>query len=150
MMKNSRKYFLDNIKFEKIVPNLSNVFKGANVDTLIYVGKKSLERNNISIYDLNESSEAKINVLNQSNFLNSDNFVFSVNIDSNKSGLISKIQNDTKPLSKYFDITRGVNPYDSYTGQSQEIIKSKAYHSTSKKDNTFVPEIRGKHIDRYY
>ena len=52
-------------------------------------------------------------------------------------------------LGDLFDITRGINPYDKYTGQSEEVIKNKEYHSDFKKNNTFVPELRGKHIDRF-
>jgi len=33
--------------------------------------------------------------------------------------------------------------------QAKEIIETKAYHSTYKKDDTFVPELRGKHVSRY-
>src|SRR5699024_5609652 len=36
-----------------------------------------------------------------------------------------------------------------YRGQSKEVIKSKAYHASFKKDDTFVPELRGKHIKRF-
>src|SRR5699024_1750598 len=46
-------------------------------------------------------------------------------------------------------ITRGVNPYDKYRGQSQEVIQNKAYHASEKKDETFVPELRGKHVQRF-
>jgi hypothetical protein len=56
----------------------------------------------------------------------------------------------SSPLSDFFEITRGINPYDIYTGQSKETIESKAYHSDHKKDKTFVPEIRGKHANRYF
>lgn len=48
-----------------------------------------------------------------------------------------------------FDITRGINPYDALTGQSQDIIKSRAYHSTFKKDETFVPELKGRHVSPF-
>ena len=64
-------------------------------------------------------------------------------------GLIDQIKENTVEIDKIFDITRGINPYDVYTGQAKEIIVSKAYHSDYKKDETFVPELRGKHVSRY-
>lgn len=43
-----------------------------------------------------------------------------------------------------------MNPYDRARGQSAEIISNQAYHATFKKDETFVPEIRGRHVGRYF
>jgi len=63
MMKNSRKFFLENIKFEIILPNLVNVLKGASVDTLIFVGKNSSLRNGTSIYELINESSIEMNVV---------------------------------------------------------------------------------------
>ena len=63
--------------------------------------------------------------------------------------IFEKIENQSVALNSMCDITRGVNPYDKYRGQSQEIIKNKLYHADFKKDVTFVPELRGKHINRY-
>jgi hypothetical protein len=46
-------------------------------------------------------------------------------------------------LSELFEITRGINPYDALRGQSKRRLKLVLINANFK-DDTFVPEIRGK------
>ena len=45
--------------------------------------------------------------------------------------IVNKVSNSGKPLSDYFATSQGLIAYDKYQGQSQEIIKSRAYHFDS-------------------
>jgi restriction endonuclease S subunit len=76
--------------------------------------------------------------------------VFDVEMDSESASIIQKIRTNTNPLQVICDITRGVNPYDKARGQSEDIISNRVYHANNKKDDTFVPEIRGKDIKPYH
>jgi hypothetical protein len=53
-------------------------------------------------------------------------------------------------LGDIADFTLGITPYDKYTGHSQEVIKSRAFHSTEKIDETYKPLITGENITRYF
>lgn len=45
--------------------------------------------------------------------------------------IVNKVSNSGKPLSNYFVTSQGLIAYDKYRGQSQEVIKSRAYHFDS-------------------
>lgn len=45
--------------------------------------------------------------------------------------IVNKVSNSGKPLSNYFVTSQGLIAYDKYQGQSQEVIKSRAYHFDS-------------------
>jgi adenine-specific DNA-methyltransferase len=149
MFSNCREYLLKSISFEIIFPNLESVFREASVDTLIFIAKKEVSDSDIKVFQFrNQVSEFKHSV-NQKRFENNDRFVFDVETNNNFYSIIEKIRSKSVRLESVSEIARGVNPYDKYRGQSEEIIKSKAYHSTGKKDKTFLPEIRGKHVNSY-
>ena len=63
--------------------------------------------------------------------------------------ILLKIESQSKLLKSICKITRGINPYDKYRGQSANIIASRAYHAHYKKDDTFLPELRGEDVQRY-
>lgn len=45
--------------------------------------------------------------------------------------IVNKVSNSGKPLSNYFVTSQGLIAYDKYQGQSQEVIKNRAYHFDS-------------------
>ena len=63
--------------------------------------------------------------------------------------LLSKIQENTIPLSSYVETSLGITPYDKAKGHSKELIKQRLFHSSEKKDESFVPLISGKNILPY-
>ena len=145
-----RKHVLEKLFFKKIIPNLDNVFPDASVDTLIFVALKSSKKNTeIEIGQFKASIYSKKHVVDQNRFYKNQKKIFDVEISKDLESIFDKIEKVSTDLSQISRITRGVNPYDKYRGQSQEIIRNKAYHSTYQKNKTFVPEIRGKHVNRY-
>ena len=150
MFDKCRSFVLNNLFIEKIIPNLDNVFTDASVDTLIFVASKSNLRNeNVEIGEFVKTNYRKKHNINQNRFLKNDKFIFDVEISEESESVFNKIEKQCARLTDICEITRGINPYDKYRGQSEEVIKNKLYHSDYKKDNTFVPEIRGKHVNRY-
>ncbi|MFG6686235.1 Eco57I restriction-modification methylase domain-containing protein [Mariniflexile sp. HNIBRBA6329] len=150
MFDKSRAYFLDNLNFKLIIPNLENIFIDASVDTLIFIAYKTKSLNTkLEIGHFIERSYFKKHDTKQTRFLNNPKFIFDVEISEEAESIFEKVNLFSKKLTEVSDITRGVNPYDKYRGQSEEVIKNKIYHAEYKKDETFVPEIRGKHVDRY-
>jgi type I restriction-modification system DNA methylase subunit len=150
MFGSCREFLARNLKFTIIIPNLDNVFEEASVDTLVYVGVKGQsEKNTIEIGEFNHTSYSKKHSVQQERFLENDKFIFNVEVDDQSLEIFKKIDEKSIRLADVCDITRGINPYDKYRGQSAEVIKNKLYHADFKKDDTFVPELRGKHINRY-
>jgi adenine-specific DNA-methyltransferase len=147
-MGKTRKYFLNNFQAISINPNISKAFEEAQVDTLIVLSHKTSMVSSLdtttSIWSFNNENQVEVkHKINQEYFRGNQSFVFDVEVNSKQRKLIKKIRNLSTNLDSIFEITRGVNPYDKYRGQSQEIIKSKAYHSQTKKDDTFTAEWQG-------
>ena len=151
MMSDCRKFVVENLKLTSIIPNLENVFAEASVDTMIFIGfkNKSHSNNEISIDEfINKELKIKHNV-NQQRFLTNKNFLFDVEINDDILPIIDKMNSNIISIGELFDVTRGINPYDRNTGQTAETISTRAYHSEIKKDETFVPELKGMHASRY-
>ncbi len=150
MFDKCRLFVLENLSFNKIIPNLDNIFTDASVDTLIFIAFKSQIKNNaIDIGCFNNLEYIEKHAVDQSRFLANDKFIFDVEIAKEAEPIFTKINNNSTKLCDISSVTRGINPYDKYRGQDPEIIKNKLYHSDHAKDETFVPEIRGKHVNRY-
>jgi len=151
-MQKTREFVLRSLMILEINPNISKAFEDAQVDTLIVIATNSNESvGQIKIWNYDEKNQPiKLHSKEQSSFKLNEGYILDVEVNAELKRTLMKLRNNSKYLSDEFEITRGVNPYDKYRGQSQEIIKSKAYHSSFKKDHTFQPELRGKHISIYH
>jgi REP element-mobilizing transposase RayT len=150
MFDKCRSFVLNNLYFDIIIPNLENIFTDASVDTLIFIASKSKFFNKeIEIGVFVGTNYRKKHNVNQKRFFENDKFIFDVEISAKSESIFKKIEKQCIRLSEISEVTRGINPYDKYRGQSPDIIKNKLYHSNYIKDRTFVPEIRGKHVNRY-
>ncbi len=148
-MQKTRKYVLDNLKFDSINPNISKAFEEAQVDTLIFIASKRNKKGEINIWTFDDKEPSPRHLISQEVFLENEGFVFDLEVNPMIRSIIKKVRSKSKILEADFEITRGVNPYDKYRGQSEDIISSKAYHSSLKRDETFKPELRGKHVSTF-
>ncbi|WP_298246107.1 TaqI-like C-terminal specificity domain-containing protein [uncultured Christiangramia sp.] len=148
-MSHCRKYILENLDLSTLIPNLENVFPDASVDTLILVAKKDAPFGKVDIVNFIDKQIVYKHPIDQLRFYKNEGYIFDVEISENILPIIRKVRNDVIEVGAIMDVTRGVNPYDKYTGQSAEVIKERAYHSNFKKDESFVPELKGKHISSY-
>ena len=149
MFSQCRHFLIESVSFEVIIPNLDKIFEDASVDTMIFSAKKASIKNDISIGEFVDNSYRIKHKVSQSRFLDNDRYVFDIEINNDALSIFKKIKDSSILLTEICDITRGINPYDKYRGQSEDVIKNKLYHSEYQKDETFVPEIRGKHVFRY-
>lgn len=62
--------------------------------------------------------------------------------------VIKRLEENSEELGELYSTVRGVGPYH-HSVQDDEVIDSRAYHADHKKDDTFVPELKGKHLSRY-
>ncbi|MDD3194483.1 MAG: TaqI-like C-terminal specificity domain-containing protein, partial [Paludibacter sp.] len=149
MMSECRKFILTNLGLEEIIPNLGNVFPDASVDTMIFVGSKNMDNDKINISEFKDSVIQFKHQISKERITKNLGFVFDVEVSEKILPIMLKMKDNTSTVESLFDIIRGINPYDIYTGQTKEIIEARAYHASFKKDETFVPELKGKHVGRY-
>jgi hypothetical protein len=72
--------------------------------------------------------------------------------------VITRLERNSLPLSSFCKLNRGVHAYrtDGYGKskfskgpQTKRDRDERSYHSTSKLNSTYFPEVKGKHLDRY-
>lgn len=149
MMSECRKFILANLDMRVLVPNLENVFADASVDTMIFTAIRQGLTNNTIIAEFKNHEICYRHSVSQKRFLENDSSIFDVEVSEEVLPIINKMNSEIKLVGELFDVTRGINPYDKYRGQSPEVIKTRAYHADHKKDDTFVPELKGLHTSRY-
>ena len=146
-----RKFILENTRILTVVYCPKETF-GIGVETAIIILKKSKDHNRNSIGVFKYDKFAKLQVIGkvpQSSLLDGKEYRLNFRFTKNIRDIINKIESDTLPLSELSEITRGVNAYDKYRGQSQDIIINRKYHSDHKVDESYVPELKGKNVSRY-
>lgn len=151
-----RVFLLNQSKIVEINQFPNNVFEDATVDTInIFLEKKIIpESYQIRILTSNKISNIlKIENLEKEIFVSIDSWrntkVFNLKYDERINQILLKLRTKTIPLNQICDLSVGVQAYDSYAGQSNDIIDNRIYHCETKKDNTFVKELNGKDINRY-
>ncbi len=149
MMSECRKFLLQNLDIHLMTPSLDNVFPDASVDTMIFIGSKQKIGDKTEISEFRNQELFYRHTVNQARFLENDGYIFDVEVSEKVLPIVQKMQTEISFVGELFDVIRGINPYDKYTGQSQEIIKTRAYHADYPKGETFVPELKGLHTSRY-
>lgn len=130
-----------------------NVFKKAQVRTVIKYGIKNILKNyDLKYYNFDSENE-KFNYNNKKSIKdllkNDKKWLFMMRFTEIQENLIEKIAAKGSPLLKEFDVSQGLIPYDKYQGHSPEIIKNRIWHSNFKKDNTYKPELKGEDVKSY-
>ncbi|MBL0309095.1 MAG: N-6 DNA methylase [Bacteroidetes bacterium] len=156
--KSLRKFILNNYFIKEIIWLPDMVFKNAQVNTLIStIQRRASGKTVIKIYDtqdLNELPQIE-NLIEQKKFIDSDYYIgiFENNIDQD---LLEKILSVSQPLKTISRPCSGYNPYEVGSGKAPngkphtlETVKTKPYHSETKKGEDWKPEIVGRDLIRY-
>jgi hypothetical protein len=120
------------------------VFDEAVVNTLSFQLEKAVPTNELLII----KDSAKF-LTDKFEWVDEENFKIEFKVSPEEKRLLKKIKSKSAFLSKFGDVIQGITPYDSYQGQSKEIIESKAYHFSFKKDKTCGKWLDGKNLNRY-
>ena len=156
-----RKFLFENHTLLDIV-ELFNVFPTAVVEPAITIFKKALPKDNdtlevISIPRKTNLAETFITdgiktEFRQKDLREREGYIFNYKATEEEKRIIEKIRQISKPLSKYFQVTTGVKPYQKGKGnpsQTAEIVKNKPFEGYMKHDDSWKPYIRGKNIEKY-
>ncbi len=141
--KTYRKWITHNNNILQIALPRAKVFD-ADVDCLIAVCSQKQPNEREIATEIYKISVQTLN-LEEKVLLPTDGEEFPL---SGHSKLLSKIMWMSLPLKDNCTTGRGIGAYH-HSKHSQEIIKSRAFHASFKKDDTFLPELGGNNIGRY-
>lgn len=155
-----RASLLDEVTLKKIVRLPDNVFQNVKVETIILIYQKKKETTKKSNCEvIIYPRETTINAINKENNVQVSNFnqkiwetknnVINISTNTFLIKLLSKIEEETKPLIDVCDFSLGLTPYDKYKGHTKNQIEERVFHSKIKKNATFKPLLSGENIIRY-
>ncbi len=154
-----RKFLFDNNTMCRIV-EVYNVFPTAIVEPVITVFKKKAPANEeftsiciprktkLSSTFLNEGIEA---TFTQADLKKDSQYIFNYR-SSKKEQAICEAMKISPRLDTLFDVMTGAKPYQVGKGnppQTKADVDAKLYTGFEKKDDSWIPYIRGKYIERY-
>ena len=149
-----RKMLLDDMT--TIIKLPDDVFEDATVETIIFEFRKESSVNEVDtiVYKKDEKinylDDLRKKIISKSNWKQNDNYNFNIYVNTEQFELLQKIPKDSVDLGKISDFTLGITPYDKYKGHSQELIKSRGFHSDTKESDIYKPLINGGNIERYF
>jgi type I restriction-modification system DNA methylase subunit len=149
-----RKLLLDDMT--RIVKLPDDVFEDATVETIIFEFRKDYSNDKVNTIVYNKSEkisyvdDLRTKEISKANWKQNENWNFNIYVSPEQFELLQKIPSNSVELETIADFTLGITPYDKYKGHSQEIIKSRAFHSKTKDGEEYKPLISGGNIERYY
>jgi hypothetical protein len=139
-----REIIIKNNDLKRLYIHGDGMFEEAIVNTLSFQIQKQMPSELIEIY-----FDASFNIINKFNELDEDTLKLDFKINKHQKNIINKIKNNSNKLSHFGEVIQGITPYDSYSGQSKDIIKNRAYHFDYNANDTCVKWLDGKNISRY-
>jgi len=134
-----------------------DIFDEATVRTIIFQFQKEGAHNRLYYRRTNElesfeqlKNRAVENIDRETALANNQNWSLIFKLDKSILKLNSKIKNTSVSLNSVFpEISQGLIAYDKYKGQSEEIIKNRAYHTLKKTKETHKKWLYGGDVKRY-
>ena len=149
MLEPIRKYMLENARFEEFISMPSNTFEEANVDTVITSYRKGEKNENVRIIRFFEYQFIHVDFANQLDWISSQGASINIYLTKEVSGLIQKIEQNSILLGNFSNIIRGVGVYHKRVGHTKEFIELDPYQSSTKKDDSFIPYLRGRNLNKW-
>ncbi|WP_417237670.1 Eco57I restriction-modification methylase domain-containing protein [Bizionia sp.] len=140
----------------KIIKLPEKVFDDATVETVIVEFQKSVSFDFCSTIayskneSLNEIENSLIYLVPKKSWQVYEEPKFNIYISQDILKVLNLVNSKGIPLNEISEFALGITPYDKYKGHSQELIKSKAFHSDSKISDLYKPLIKGKNITPYF
>jgi type I restriction-modification system DNA methylase subunit len=138
-----------------IVKLPDGVFEDAIVETIIFEFRKdaNIDKIDVIVYPKDERisfiDDRNKRAIDKSGWKKNTDVNYNIFVSVEQSKILSKIKQETKTLDEIADFSLGITPYDKYQGHSIETIKSRAFHSVNKIDDTYKPLISGANITRF-
>lgn len=149
--KKLRKYILDNCTVDTIVECGTKVFKEASVEVLIYIFHEKSKKPQFG--RLMDKQVVLLNNFNPDLFYKNYNYNFTVTLSQSGLKIHQFIKEESVPLGSLSKVMGGIKEYQVGKGKPKQTKKDKQqsrFNSNIKRDDTFVKEVRGKHIYPYF
>lgn len=148
-----RFFMLSNFQFNEIVNTPIGVFPDATVDTIIFnVSNKNYKNNNVIISQVENQKIKFTHKTNQMIFLKNENYNIDLFSGNEIKQIISKIEENSIKLESICDMSSGIKEYETGKGTPSQIKEDKIrqkFNAKFKKDNTFLPHIKGRDLKNY-
>jgi type I restriction-modification system DNA methylase subunit len=144
-----RQFMLRNARFEEIVSMPSNTFVEANVDTVITTYRKGAINEKVRLIKCYESQFTQTGVGSQLDWIQSQGSSINIFLTNEIGSFIQKIEKGSEYLGSFSTIIRGVGVYHKRVGHTKEFIELDPYQSAIKKDDTFIPYLRGRNLGKW-
>jgi adenine-specific DNA-methyltransferase len=154
--KGLRKFILNNFDLNILINlNKKLVFENAGVEACIFQISKQMSTKFVILgNDVVSNSQY---VYDKELWLNQENYVIGFSDNPQIAKIWKTILGNELKLSDVLDISNGFKPYQVGYGQNREglpltfeDVKEKIYHSKEELDDTYVPQLKGKNINKYY
>lgn len=154
-----RKFLFSNILMK--VVEVYNVFPNAVVEPVISIyQKRQDETADLEIILIPRNTHLTSTFIadgihtlkKQSDLKKNSDYVFNYKVSEDTETLVDEIKRISHSLSKIYFVYNGAKPYEVGKGnppQTKEIQKGKIYNGYTKVDDTWVPYMRGKRIQRF-
>ncbi|MCR9081701.1 MAG: BREX-1 system adenine-specific DNA-methyltransferase PglX [Cyclobacteriaceae bacterium] len=144
-----RRFMLDNTSMKEIVLMPSGTFESASVDTVIVTFSRGEKNDNVHLLKCENSEFYSNGYGSQKVWAAEKGAIINIFLDQRTNRLLKKIEEDSIPLGSFCEAVRGVGIYHKRKGHTKEFIDSNPFQSNQKVDNTFVPYLRGKNLQRW-
>lgn len=122
-----------------------DAFPDAVVNTCSYKIQKRKPNDELVICDVSD----KERTVSKNDIVEKQSLKINFRLDVCQLKILEKIRSNNIQLSDLGTIIQGITPYDKARGQSEEIIKNRAYHHNEKVDDTCGYWLDGQDIARY-
>jgi type I restriction-modification system DNA methylase subunit len=141
-----RRYLLSNSDFYDIVSMPTGTFIEAGVDTIIVSFGTKKRYSETNLLQCRNSQFFETGKVNQNQWLNNKGATINLFVNDVVGKILEKMKNASVPLESFTEIARGVGVYHKRVGHTKELIAEDPFQSKTKKDETFVPYLRGKNV----
>lgn len=124
----------------------SGTFESANVDTVIVTYTRKYIEGSVRLIQCANSEFVFSGQADKKQWLESKGSVINVYLDKVSSKILAKLEKLSVALGSFTEIARGVGVYHKRVGHTKELIAEDPYQSVFKKDETFVPYLRGRNL----
>ncbi|MBO7082872.1 MAG: N-6 DNA methylase [Bacteroidales bacterium] len=122
-----------------------DAFPDAVVNTCSYRIQKRNPNDVIVIYDIS----GKGRILSKNDIVEKQSLKINFRLDAEQLKILEKLRLNTVQLSDLGTVIQDITPYDKARGQSEETIKSRAYHHVEKVDDSCGYWLDGQDVSRY-
>lgn len=155
----TRDFILNKLNIEEITFSQQKIFREANVDVVVFSAANSNQNTKFCINEIRDKTILFKHKRTHESVKANENKIFDIHVTAWDKKLLQKIEHKSQPLSSFMQITRGIHAYrkdgfgKSKFGngfQTKEDYTKRSYHSKIKENETYKPELKGRHIFPYF